>query len=45
MLPFKLLLFRRGRTDESGSPPLFEPSLKVEGDIGHIKTSVLYPGS
>jgi hypothetical protein len=31
MLPFKLLLFRRGRTEESCGPPLFEPSLKVEG--------------
>jgi hypothetical protein len=35
--PFKLLLFGRGRPDEPGSPPLFEPSLKVERDIGHIK--------
>jgi hypothetical protein len=43
MLPFKLLLFRRGRTEESGGPPLFEPSLKVEGDIGHFKTSGLCP--
>ena len=45
ILPFKLLLFGCGRTDESGGPTLFEPSLKVEGDIGHIKTSVLCPGS
>jgi hypothetical protein len=37
MLPFKLSLFGRGRTNESGGPPLFEPSLKVEGDIDHIK--------
>jgi hypothetical protein len=39
------LLFRRGRPDDSGGPPLFEPSLKVEGDIGHVKTSGLCPGS
>jgi hypothetical protein len=31
------LFFGRCRTDESGGPPLFEPSLKVEWDIGHIK--------
>jgi len=42
ILPFKLLLFGRGRTDESGGPPLFEPSLKVEGDIGHIKSLTVY---
>jgi hypothetical protein len=30
------LFFERGRTDESGGPPLFEPPLKVEGDIGHV---------
>jgi hypothetical protein len=34
--PFKLLLFGRRGTDESGGPPPFEPSLKVEGNIGHI---------
>jgi len=43
ILPFKPLLFRCGRTEESGSPPLFEPSLKIEGDIGHCKTAGLYP--
>jgi len=37
ILAFKLSFFERGRTDESGGPPLFEPSLKVEGDIGHIQ--------
>ena len=37
ILPFKLLLFGRGGTDESGGPALFEPSLQVERDIGHIK--------
>ena len=37
--PFKFLFFGRGWTNESGGPPLFEPSLKVEGDIGHIKAS------
>jgi hypothetical protein len=37
ILPFKHLFFGRGRTDESGGPPLFKPSLKVEGEIGHIK--------
>jgi hypothetical protein len=39
ILPFKLLLllFPRGRKHESGGPPLFKPSLKVEGDIAHIK--------
>jgi hypothetical protein len=31
------LLFGRGRPDESGGPPLFELSLQVEGDIGHVK--------
>jgi len=36
ILPFKLLLFPRGRKHESGGPPLFKPSLKVEGEIGHI---------
>jgi hypothetical protein len=35
--PFELLFFGRCRTDESRGPPLFEPSLKVEWDIGHIK--------
>jgi hypothetical protein len=35
ILPFKLLLFGRGRTDKSGGPPLFAPSLKVEGDDTH----------
>ena len=43
ILPFKLWLFGCGRTDESGGPPLFEPSLQVEGDIRHIKTSGLCP--
>ena len=37
ILPFKHLFFEGGRTEESGGPSLFEPSLKVEGDIGHIK--------
>jgi hypothetical protein len=37
ILPFTLLLFGRGRPDESRGPPLFAPSLKVEGYIGHIK--------
>ena len=37
ILPFKLLLFGRGGTDESGGPALFEPSLQVERDIGHVK--------
>jgi len=37
IMPFKPLLFGRGRTNEPGGPPLFEPSLKVEGEIGHIK--------
>jgi hypothetical protein len=40
--PFKLLLFGRGGTDESGGPPPFEPSLKVEGNIGHIQASRLF---
>jgi hypothetical protein len=31
ILAFKLLLFRRSRTDEPGGPPLFEPSLKIGG--------------
>jgi len=33
----KLMLFRRVRRlrSESGGPPLFEPSLKVEGDTAH----------
>jgi hypothetical protein len=43
MLSFKLLLFRRGWTEESGGPPLFEPSLKVEGDIGHFKPQDFAP--
>ena len=42
ILPFKLLFFEGDRTDESGGPPLFEPSLKVEGDIGHIKSLTVY---
>jgi len=42
ILPFKLLLFGRGGTDESGGPPPFEPSLKVEGNIGHIQASRLF---
>ena len=33
------LFFGRCRTDESGGPPPFEPSFKVEWDIGHIKAS------
>jgi hypothetical protein len=35
--PFKLTLTsdRRGLEKSSG-PPLFEPSLKVEGDTGHV---------
>jgi hypothetical protein len=41
ILPFKLLLFPRSRTDEPGGPPLFEPSLKIEGDIGHLKPTGL----
>jgi hypothetical protein len=37
ILPLKLLLFPRGMKHESGGPTLFKPSLKVEGDIAHIK--------
>ena len=37
ILVFKLLLFWCDRTAEFGGPPLFEPSLMFEGDIGHIK--------
>jgi hypothetical protein len=43
ILPFKLLLFGRGRTNEPGGPPLFEPSLKFEREIGHIKPLGLTP--
>jgi hypothetical protein len=39
--PFKFLFFGPVRTDESGGPPLFEPSFKVEGDISHIKPLLL----
>jgi hypothetical protein len=45
ILPFRLLLFGRGQADEPGGPPLFEPSLKVERDIGHIKPLGLFPVS
>jgi hypothetical protein len=40
LLPaFTAYLFGRGwsRSGESGSPPLFAPFLKVEGDTGHLK--------
>src|SRR6516165_3773222 len=43
ILPFRLLLFGRRQTDEPGGPPLFEPSLKVERNIGHIKPLGLFP--
>jgi hypothetical protein len=42
ILPFKLMLLGRGRrirSQESGGPPPFEPSLKVEGDTAHNQTS------
>jgi len=41
ILPFQLT-FRRGRrirSGESGGPPLFEPSLKVERDTAHHQNS------
>ena len=39
LLAFRAYLFGRGwvRSGESGSPPLFAPFLKVEGDTGHLK--------
>jgi hypothetical protein len=45
-LRFELLRFGRVRIrseEEFGGPPPFEPSLKVEGNIGHIKASGLVP--
>jgi hypothetical protein len=43
LLAFRAYLFGRGwiRSGESGSPPLFAPFLKVEGDIGHFKLASL----
>ena len=43
LVAFRLWLFRCGwiRSEESSGPSLFAPFLKVEGDLGHIKT----PGS
>jgi len=41
ILPFKLM-FRRGRrirSGQSGGPPLFGPSLKVERDTAHHQNS------
>jgi hypothetical protein len=38
ILPVRLMLLARGqriRSQKSGGPPPFEPSLKVEGDIAH----------
>src|SRR5262245_29256266 len=46
ILRFNLLRFGRVRIrseEKFGSPPLFEPSLKVEGNTGHIKASGLAP--
>jgi hypothetical protein len=43
ILPLNLM-FRRVRriwSGEPGGPPLLEPSLKVEGDAGHMKNSGL----
>jgi hypothetical protein len=45
-LRFELLRFGRVRIrseEEFGGPPLFEPSLNVEGNTGHIKASGLVP--
>jgi hypothetical protein len=42
LIPLFKLLSGRGPPGESGGPPLFEPSLKVEGDIGHIKSLTVY---
>jgi hypothetical protein len=46
-VPCKLMLFRRVRRlrSESGGPPLFEPSLKIEGDTAHNpKLRLVAPG-
>jgi hypothetical protein len=44
--PFNLMLFRPVRRlwSKSGGPPLFEPPLKVEWDVGHIVLRVCPPG-
>jgi len=39
LLRFKFLRFGRGRADESGGPPLFESSFKMEGDTGHVTSA------
>ena len=43
ILRLKLLRFWRVLilSEQFGGPPLFEPSLKVEGNTGHIKASGL----
>jgi hypothetical protein len=46
ILRFKLVLLWRAqvRSQESGGPPFFEPSLKVEGDTAHSQNSAFAPG-
>ena len=40
LLPFKaMLLSERARGRKSGSPPLFAPSFKVQGDTAHNQSS------